>query len=131
MADRTAANSLGLNKRYVDLASGLYYAECVVVARPVYTLLSNAAATGAGVTDIVGGNYVWRAESSNWNGATAKLQVLGLDGVTWVDVLDTAAATVTLTANGYKVVTIGQGATVRVLITSGPPTAVYSNLGGF
>lgn len=96
-----------------------------------YTLLNNVTATGLGVGPIAGGNYIWRAEAANWNGATATLQYLQLDGVTWTAVRTSAPADVALTANGVVAVTIGDGSTMRVLITGGPPTGARSNLAGF
>lgn len=106
-------------------------ASVFVQAAGAYQLLSAATATGAGVGSILGGDYVWRAESSNWNGATATLQFLGLDGSTWFPVRNAAnTADVTLTANGQVGVGVGQGSTLRVAITGGPPTAMNSSLAG-
>lgn len=96
-----------------------------------YTLLNNVAATGSGVGLIAGGNYIWRVEATNWNGATATLQYQQLDGVTWTAVRNSTPADVAFTANGVVAVTIGDGSIMRVLITGGPPTGVRSNLAGF
>jgi len=99
-------------------------------ARGNYTLLSNATATGQSTVAVMGGDYLWRAEASNWNGATATLQFLGLDGATWYNLTDDANAPVTLTANGQKAIGVAQGSFVRVSITGGPPTAMNSVMGG-
>lgn len=95
-----------------------------------YTLLAGATATGSQVGPISGGDYIWRAESANWNGATATLQYLGLDGTTWNNVKDSANADVTLTANGSKAIGVAQGSVMRVLISGGTPAPMNSVLGG-
>lgn len=96
-----------------------------------YTLLTNATATGSQVGPISGGDYIWRAEAVNWNGATATLQFLGLDGTTWYPVRNNAnTADVTLTANGSVSIGVAQGAILRVAISGGPPSGANSALGG-
>lgn len=97
-----------------------------------YTLLTNQAAVGNGPSTgpISGGDYIWRAEAANWNGATATLQYLGLDGVTWFNVKDSANADVALTANGSKGVGIAQGSFLRVAVAAAAPTAMNSAVGG-
>lgn len=100
-------------------------------AKRQYTLLTNATATGDQTGPVDGGDYVWRAEASNWNGATATLQFLGLDGSTWFPVRNAAnTADVTLTANGQVGVGVGQGSYLRVAISGAVPTGVNSNLAG-
>ena len=95
-----------------------------------YTLLAGATATGSQVGPISGGDYIWRAESANWNGATATLQYLGLDGATWNNVKDSANADVTLTANGSKAIGVAQGSVMRVSISGGTPAPMNSVIGG-
>jgi len=90
-----------------------------VDGRP-YTLLAAASATGSSVAAIAGGSYIWGI-SGAWNAATAKLQALLPNGISWTDVA-------TATADGAQGVIIGDNATLRVLISGGPPSAVYSNL---
>lgn len=90
-------------------------------AGATYTLLTNAGASGNPVTGVKNGSYVWAADATNWNGATATLKALGPGGVAYLTVD-------TLTANGSKGVVLGEGATVRVDITGGPPTGVNSSL---
>lgn len=85
-----------------------------------FKLLENASATGSGVRVLLKGTYVWSAVGT-FSGATLTLQVLGPDGVTYI----TTAAT--LTAAGTAELRVGAGSTVRVLITGGPPSGIYSN----
>jgi hypothetical protein len=85
-----------------------------------YTLLTNASATGPAVTNIRGGDYIWRV-SGTFAGLTATLQTLDLDGTTYVNVRNQAnTADLTFTAVGSIGVGVGQGATVRVLLTGTP-----------
>ncbi|WP_216331175.1 DUF5110 domain-containing protein [Rhizobium sp. X9] len=96
-----------------------------------YTLLAGATATGSQVGPISGGDYIWRAESANWNGATATLQYLGLDGATWYPVRNAAnTADVTLTATGSVAIGVAQGSVLRVAISGGTPAPMNSVLGG-
>lgn len=99
--------------------------------KKAYTLLTSATATGSQVGPVDGGDYVWRAESSNFNGSTATLQFLGLDGTTWYPVRNAAnTADVTLTATGSVAVGVAQGSFLRVAISGGTPAAMNSVLGG-
>lgn len=91
---------------------------------PSYQLLENAAATGAPVGPIVQGSYIW-AVAGTFGGATVKLQTLGPDGATYVDV-----AGASMTANGAMEVRIGGGAMIKVVVTGGVPSALYSNVTG-
>lgn len=97
----------------------------------VYTLLTNANTTGPTVSNIRGANYIWRV-SGTFGGATATLQILDLDGSTWVNVRNQAnTADVSFTASGSTNVSIGQGASVRVALTStSGTTSLNSNLAG-
>jgi len=95
-----------------------------------YTLLRNASATGTPVTGIRGGDYIWRV-SGTFGGGTATLQTLDLDGTTWVNVRNAAnTADVTATAASSVGVGIGQGATVRVLISGATGASLNSSLAG-
>jgi hypothetical protein len=95
-----------------------------------YTLLTNASSTGQGVSNVRGGDYVWRV-SGTFGGATVTLQTLDLDGTTWVPVRNQAnTADVTLTTAGSVGVGIGQGSTVRVAITGGTGVSLNSTLAG-
>ena len=68
-----------------------------------------------------GGSYIWAVTATAWNGATVKLQALGPDAATYLDVDS-------LTANGTKGVVIGEGATVKLAVSGGAPTGVASSL---
>lgn len=95
-----------------------------------YTLLSAASATGPAVSGIRGGDYIWRV-SGTFGGGTATLQTLDLDGTTWVNVRNAAnTADVTATAASSIGVGIGQGATVRVLISGATGASLNSSLAG-
>lgn len=91
--------------------------------KQVLTLLSNAAATSAAFIVGIGGFYSFAIQGT-WAGATAKLQMLGPDGATYMDI----DSTLSFTANGVQGVDLPTGATVRVTITGGPPSAVYASL---
>lgn len=145
MADTTQYSGVGqLKERWFDRGDGTYARSVASIAvdgstglavspttKKQYTLLSNSTATGSQVGPIDGGDYVWRAESSNFNGSTATLQFLGLDGTTWYPVRNAAnTADVTLTATGSVAVGVAQGSFLRVAITGGTPAAMNSMLGG-
>jgi hypothetical protein len=83
-------------------------------------LLSNASATGSSVK-LGGGQYLFRAESDNWNGATLQLQIVGPND-NWIDVEDA-----TFTADGATRVFLPGNITARAEIT-GSPTGVYADL---
>lgn len=145
MADATIHSGVGqLKERWFDRGDGTFARSFASISvdpntglavypttKKQYTLLTNATATGSQVGPIDGGDYVWRAEASNWNGATATLQFLGLDGTTWYPVRNAAnTADVTLTANGQVAIGIAQGSFLRVAISVAVPTGVNSNVGG-
>lgn len=83
--------------------------------RPITTLISAGAATGADVS-CLGGEQHLMVEATAWGGATAKLQTVSPLG-TYIDVPDAS-----FTENGQVSVKLGRGA-VRLHIT-GDPTAV-------
>ena len=83
-------------------------------------LLVNATATG-NYRSVTGGRYIWATEAT-WSGATAQLQAKGPNGTA----IDVSGAS--LTANGFIEVLIANGSEVRVSITGGPPSGVYSSL---
>lgn len=83
-------------------------------------LLSNASASGAASARLNGGQYIWKV-TGTFAGATATLQSLGPDNSTYQDVT-------TLTANGQALVNVGVGEVLRVLLTGGTPSAMYSTL---
>lgn len=111
----------------IDPATGLALGAPTPQA---YTLLSAASATGSPVSGIRGGDYIWRV-SGTFGGGTATLQTLDLDGTTWVNVRNSAnTADVTATSASSIGVGIGQGATVRVLITGATGASLNSSLAG-
>lgn len=83
-------------------------------------LLSNANASGVASVPLNGGQYIWKV-TGTFGGATATLQSLGPDNSTYQDVT-------TLTANGQALVNVGVGEILRVLLTGGTPSAMYSTL---
>ena len=84
------------------------------------SLLTNASATGSAVT-AKGGNYIWGAEGT-FGGATLQLQATNANG-TFTNI--TGAA---LTAAGFISVMIGANVQVKVTVTGGSPSALYSTL---
>lgn len=84
-------------------------------------LLSNASATGQYVT-APGGRYVWSCQGT-FGSATLTLQAKGPDGSTAMDVA-------VMTAAGAVAVEVGEGTDMRVGVTGGSPSALYSSLKG-
>lgn len=70
--------------------------------------------------NLAGGLYIWENESSSFGG-TINLQSLGADGSTYKTVT-------TATTNAPQQVYVAAGATMKVTITGGPPTALYSRM---
>ena len=92
---------------------------------PGYTLLANSSVTGqsASITAVPRGLYVESCVASAWNGASAQLQALALDGSTWL-----SGNVAALTANSTQQVQVGQNSTLSVLVSGGPPTGLYCGL---
>jgi hypothetical protein len=84
-------------------------------------LLSNASATPSVYTQAVGGRYIWTCEGT-FGGATLQLQGKTANG-TAIDVLGAS-----MTANGALEVMIADGSELRVTVTGGSPSALYSYL---
>lgn len=84
-------------------------------------LLSNVAATGDYVR-VPGGQYIWACQGT-FGGATLTLQAKGPDG-------STAMSVGTMTAAGAVSVDVGEGTEIRVAVTGGTPSALYSSLRG-
>ena len=82
------------------------------------TLVSNSTATNP--QNWNGGTGEFSAVASNWNSATATLEVLGPDGATYV----AAGSNTTCTANCVGVFYLPPGS-VKVVI-SGSPTGLYA-----
>jgi hypothetical protein len=132
MTDIYANNPAGHLRRFVDTGDG-GHAETMVTGKPVYLLLADTNGPGPGpaIYDIIGGHYVMCVEAIGWNGGTAQLQVLGLDGETWRDVKDAATGTnVSFNADASIPLMIAQGAVLRLMLSDGIQGA-FANLGGF
>lgn len=85
-----------------------------------YKLLTNASASGSAVPNVVGASYVWCIQGTI-GGATIALQALGPDGVNYITVSSQTAA-------GCYGVVLGANATVKVTVTGGTPSGLYSSL---
>ncbi|MGE0736042.1 MAG: hypothetical protein AB7G15_17145 [Alphaproteobacteria bacterium] len=82
-------------------------------------LLNNAAATGNPARWPGGkGSFV---VAGTFGGATVKLQLLGPDGATWLDV----SAATALAAVGHAVFEAGAGQ-LRALVSGGAPAGLYA-----
>lgn len=86
-----------------------------------YTLLSNATASGAAVTGIAGGGYIYDL-SGTFGGTSAALQVTDSSGIYQTQSTCTAACTIGIN--------IGFNSSARVVLTGGSPTAMNAKLGG-
>ncbi len=119
---KTAAASMTALTAAVTAAGAAIAAD---FAPQVYTLLDDATETGEVVEGVRGGVYQWSA-SGTFDGAELSLDVLDDDGVTW-NSIDT------LSAAGNANVTIGQGRSVMVSVSTGEdiePAALFSSLRG-
>ena len=83
-------------------------------------LLSNASATGSGVT--WGGGRGVFSLAGTVSGATITLQYLGPDGSTWL----AAGSATTLTGVGLGAFELPPGQ-VRALVAGGTPSGLYAN----
>lgn len=94
----------------------------------VYTLLSNASATGSGVA-IRGGEYAFTVEGTI-SGATIGLQMQTPNG-TWATVQVFNASPIQTTAVPYFQTQVDLPAgNVRTVVSNGTPSALYSYLVG-
>ena len=84
------------------------------------TLLSDADETGAATSALTGGTYLWQYQGT-FGGTTLTLESLGPDGSTYQTVA-------TATAAGQTPILVGQGDILRVTVTGGTPSALYSAL---
>lgn len=87
-----------------------------------YLLISNAAVTGPATVLQQGGLYSFNVVGT-FGGATVKLQILGPDDSTYVDI-----PTASHTAAGVIGVYLPAGGNVKAVITGGPPTGIYASL---
>lgn len=100
----------------------------VIIADQAYTLASALASIADGgasdpITGVASGSYIWALTAGTWAGATIKLQALGPDGATWLDVSGSSLA-----ANGTVGVVVGANASLRLAATGGAPLNVNSSL---
>lgn len=86
------------------------------------TLITNN--TPAAAQSAYGGDYVWSVQGT-FNGASVQLQSLGPDGTTYMNI---GAAKTAADTTGGTGVGLGSNATVRAVITGGPPTGIYATL---
>lgn len=84
-------------------------------------LISNGSATGSALT--WGGGPGIFTVVGTFSGATCKLQMLGPDATTYVDVYGCS-----LTAAGMLPFTLPAG-TIRAAVTGGPPSGIYADAG--
>ena len=87
-----------------------------------YPLLSNVAVTGNPFK--VGGGFYAFAVLGTFGGATVKLQILGPDATTYMDI----DSSIALTAAGVQGVDLPAGATVKAVVTGGAPSGLYASL---
>jgi hypothetical protein len=81
-------------------------------------LLSDADETGDPTGAMQGGTYLWQYQGT-FGGAVLTLQSLGPDGSTYQTVTSATAA-------GQSTILVGQGDILRVTVTGGTPSALYS-----
>ncbi len=103
--------------------TGTYLIPSVSLAGATYQLLTDAAATGDPVGPMVGGSYVWTT-SGTFGGATVKLQYLGPDGTTYIDVASASMSS----AGSLFIDHVGAGAIVKAVVSGGSPSGLYSSL---
>ena len=83
-------------------------------------VLDDADETGAATAAMSGGAYLWQYQGT-FGGATLTLQSLGPDGSTYQTVA-------TATAAGQTPILVGQGDVLRVTVTGGTPSALFSTV---
>lgn len=143
MADQKINSTNNLMKNMRDMGNGTFAEVVAAVSlnpdgtstsdKRQYQLLTAQSAQGNGPATgpVSGGDYIWRVESPNWNGATATLQFLGLDGATWFPVRNAGdTADVARTTTGSVAVGIAQGSILRVVVSATNPTNMNSQLAG-
>jgi len=84
-------------------------------------LLDNASATGLAI-QVSGGRYIWAADGT-FGGDTLQLQFLGPDGTSFINVIGAS-----LTAEGAFEVLIANGSTMKVTVTGGGASGLFSTL---
>lgn len=87
-----------------------------------YLLINNAAVTGPATVLQQGGLYSFNVVGT-FGGTTVKLQILGPDDATYVDI-----PTASHTAAGVIGVYLPAGGTVKAVVTGGAPANLYASL---
>lgn len=88
-----------------------------------YTLLSNGAASGGTITNIVGGGYIFGV-AGTFGGTTAQLQVTDASGT----LQNVSGASCTAACS--IAVNITPGSSAKITLTGGSPSGIFSVLGG-
>ena len=125
--------SFGVSVPSSTVAQAPAFAQVAPNGQPLgqsYVLAKNVNAAGAqpAVVGVPKDSYFYTCSATTWNGASAQLQFLGPDGVTYYNfsnVVETANPGAT--GGGPIGVGIGANATVRVLVT-GTPTGLNCSL---
>lgn len=81
----------------------------------------STATTTANSPSLPAGSYLWDVQATSFGGATASLDVLSSDGVTF-------RSLATRTTSGTTGVVLGANSVVRISFTGGTPTGLYSTL---
>lgn len=98
------------------------------MADAVYTMLSNASATGSAI-DWPGGAGTFVVDRGTFSSATVALQASFDGGTTWLSVDQGGTTYVTFTAAGAGNFEIGQ-CKLRATVT-GSPSGLYAQINGF
>ena len=107
----------------VNDAPGSALMQSVSLGGATYQLLSNASATGPAVGPIVANAYIWTV-AGTFGGTTVKLQALGPDGTTYLDVTGASMTS----AGSMLIDRVGAGAVIKAVVTGGSPSGLYSSL---
>lgn len=94
-----------------------------------YNLLTNSTAsvTGDYVTVLEGGLYIAEAEGT-WGGATVTLQRQGAQKQDNISITDDFGATISFSADGYKVIPIATAEKIRATMSTSGTTSLSATL---
>ena len=84
-------------------------------------LLNNASVTGSALK-VSGGRYIWACDGT-FGGDTLQLQFLSPDLTSFIDVVGAS-----MTAEGAMEVLVANGSTMKVTVTGGGASALFSTL---
>jgi hypothetical protein len=109
-----------------NLAQGVV----VLGQRETLALASSVSAGGTQPGQVAyGGDYAIRAIAADWNGASAQVQFLDVDGATWTPLQNQDGSNVAaFTANRTQVAVLASSTQVRVAVT-GTPAGLYISAG--